>query len=151
VFTDAYNSGVLISWWQSISITFFWFHVKFEGRLFISVLRNKTTLYEKIGVQNRRVFKKVQKAQNFQKPPPPRMSLNTEDFLRSQSLRALFFKTEMYNPSLNSTWRKIQCVPIESYQTWSINVLCASLSTTLSPKTATDSSALKVGECIHRN
>jgi hypothetical protein len=48
VFTDAYNSGVLISGWHSIHINYFFFHVKFEGSLLISVLRNRTTLYGKL-------------------------------------------------------------------------------------------------------
>jgi hypothetical protein len=41
-------------------------HVKFQDGLSISVSRNEAILYQKIGAQNRWVFKKIS---NFEKPP----------------------------------------------------------------------------------
>jgi hypothetical protein len=45
-------------------------HEKFDDGLFITVLRNRATMYIKTGVQNRSVFK----SSNFQKPPAPTRS-----------------------------------------------------------------------------
>lgn len=51
---DAYNIGVVRSWWSSTDTDCTLFHVKFEGGSFISILRKRATFFEKkIGVQNR--------------------------------------------------------------------------------------------------
>lgn len=55
--TDVYNIGIVHSWYQSIYTSCFLFIVKFEDGMSNSVLRNKATLFEKIGVQKRCVFK----------------------------------------------------------------------------------------------
>lgn len=55
--TDKYNIRVVFLH-HSIDIDFTLLHVKLKGGLSISVLRNKTTLYEK-GVRDRKISKKV--------------------------------------------------------------------------------------------
>jgi hypothetical protein len=55
------------------------------------------------------------------------------------------FKTEMGNPSSNSTWNKMECISTRGYQIWCIYHRYAFLSTAWSLKTATDSSIPKVG------
>lgn len=46
------------SLYHSIDANFIFFHVKFEARLYLSVLRNRVTLYKNIGVGNRPAPKK---------------------------------------------------------------------------------------------
>lgn len=53
VFTDAYNANAFLSRWDSIDRDYILFHGKFEGKLSITILRNKSTLYKKSGVQIR--------------------------------------------------------------------------------------------------
>jgi hypothetical protein len=56
---------------------------------------------------------------------------------------ALFFGTEMNNPSSNLAWNKSKCISIGRYQSKSMFMLYTSLHTTQSPKTATHSSNSK--------
>jgi hypothetical protein len=58
---------------------------------------------------------------------------------------ALLFKTKMDNPFSNSTWSKMKCISNKKYQTCCVSVFYSSLNTTLSIKTATNSSGAKVG------
>lgn len=50
VFTDAYNTAVARSWCHSIAVDCILFHMKFEGGWSISILRNRGTLFKKIGI-----------------------------------------------------------------------------------------------------
>jgi hypothetical protein len=69
VFTDAYNVQVLLSWQRWIGIDCILPFVKFEGGLFISVLRKKATLYKKLGLKTDE-FSKVKKFPNNRHQPP---------------------------------------------------------------------------------
>jgi hypothetical protein len=78
--------------------------------------------------------------------------LNTFDFFRNFTIFSCKFlwraaqslKTEADNSSSNFTWSMTKCISIERYQILNVTVLNASLSTTISPKTATDSNCPKV-------
>lgn len=58
VSSDIDNIGVLCSWWRSIDMDSALLHMKFKDGLSIRALKNRTTFYQKKGVQNHRVFQK---------------------------------------------------------------------------------------------
>jgi hypothetical protein len=67
VLTDAYNTCILQVWSHLIDIHFILLHMEFEGRLPISVLRIRSTLYKKLQLE----IVKVRKSQLCSKPARP--------------------------------------------------------------------------------
>jgi hypothetical protein len=64
-FTDSYNIKMLVSWYQSIEMQRIVLPVKFDGGLYISVLRNMQLLTKKIGGSKTDQFSKSSNFQTF--------------------------------------------------------------------------------------
>jgi hypothetical protein len=63
---DAYNVGRARFWYSAIDMDCILSRVQFQGGLSISILTIRAYSLQKIGAQNRRVFKKVQTSHTHQ-------------------------------------------------------------------------------------
>jgi hypothetical protein len=71
VFTDAYNKGILETWYLLIDIPFIFLYIKFENELSASVLKHRTTHHEILQLE---IVKFVHKKTLKARPPTPPFS-----------------------------------------------------------------------------